>query len=139
MKKIIGVFIFAALMGVGQALAQNGTVRGNIAIKKMSGNNLGNFGCSNLTVTVASFNKKRPYSWQVADTAKGVIKDGRCSYSINDVPMNGSFTVSLSANFPKTCDLKIFKPDSSFPMKRTSRGPFEYNPAVHEIACTIVK
>ena len=139
MKKSICLLIVIVGMAAGQTLAQNGTVRGTLAIKKMSGNDLAGFGCSNISVSATSLNRKRPHSWQVSRKALGDIKSGNCRYVIGDVRLNSQFTVTLTADLPQACDLRIFKPERSFPMKIVSSRPFEYNASVLEIACTQVK
>lgn len=114
-----------------------GTVKGTVVIKEMSGNNLGNFGCSNLRVNVSSLNVKE--KWSRSRTAGGNIRTLKCAFQVTGVPSEDQFIVSVAANFPKGCDLKIFKAESSFPTKIKGGETLTYDQIVTQIKCEIVK
>ena len=124
------------LIAATAAAAQFGSVRGQITIKQVSGNNLGDFGCSNISVSASGLGKG---AWSRSVGSHGKFSDRVCEYSLPRVPANVPFTVTLAGNFPRGCDLKVFKSDSSFPMTVKSRGSITFNPTIQQITCTIVK
>jgi hypothetical protein len=134
----IQIIAFISIAAVAAA-AQTGTVKGSINIENMSGNNLGNFACSNLAVGVQSVGKKRPFTWSERSRAEGQIKTKRCDYTVPNVRANSMFTLSVTADFPNSCDLKTFKTSSSFPMKISDGQVMRYEPIVYQVACTLVK
>lgn len=148
MRKFIN-FGFLILMLCGIAAAQetapkdekmkrlNGTVKGTIVIKEISGNNLGNFNCSNLRVTVSEIGGNE--KWARSRTAGGNIRTQKCSYLIPNVPSEDQFIVGIAAQFPKGCDLKIFKVENSLPTKIKGGETFTYHLVITQIKCEIVK
>lgn len=148
MRKFINIGMVVLILCAGAAAQQierkkgkigllTGTVKGTVVIKQMSGNNLGNFGCSNLRVTVSSLNVKE--KWSRSRTTGGNIRTLRCSFQVTGVPSEDQFIVSVAANFPKGCDLKVFKVEGSFPTKIKGGETLTYDPVVTQIKCEIVK
>jgi len=144
MKFLVAFIITVLGSFVGETYAQKkvplGTLSGTITIKELSGNNLGGFGCSNINVHLASLIRTGPpYTWSMKAPASGDVRSGRCRYSIPNVRSGSDFTVGLTASFPRSCDLKVFKADSSFPLKLSPKRVLVYSPAVQQVTCTIVK
>ncbi len=123
------------------AAAQSGlgTVKGTIFIKNVSGNNLGNFTCANLTVTVSDLESPPEKRWKKTTTATGDFSTRKCAYKVLRVPANKSFTASVSANFPNGCDHKSFQADALFPTKINSYQTLTFNFTITKISCTVVK
>ena len=150
MKKLVACGIFL-LMIAGSSVAQlqkddsklskiPGRVEGEIVIMEKTGNNLGNFGCSNLGVGINRIDAKRPYDWKRSGTATGDISTKRCSFSVPNVPAYGTFVAVIKARFPKPCDQKTFDATTSFPMQLKKGGEvLKYNFVVSLIKCVVVK
>ena len=142
-------YLFMLLVAVlgpfaGEADAQKklavGTLSGTITIKELSGNNLGGFGCSNISVHLASLIRTgSPYTWSMKMPASGDVRSGKCRYSFSNVRAGSDFTVGLTANFPRSCDLKVFKSDSSFPLELSGKTGLVYSPTVQQVTCTLLK
>ena len=121
--------------GPGVVLRQ-GAVYGEIHIKEVSGNHLGNFSCSNLTVYIS---KLGTGGWQRKATATGSFAGRRCNYRVLNVPAGEPFVASLTAEFPNACDEKKFETTTSFPMELKSREQLRYSFTVSRIRCVLVK
>jgi hypothetical protein len=115
-----------------------GTVRGTIHIKSVHGNNLADFGCKNLVVSILPLGENPP-RWRLSRIGTGDFSTRKCSYSIQNVPSGVSFGISLKAEFPKGCDQKVFKPDATFPTKIKTAETLTYDLGVSELACTVAK
>jgi hypothetical protein len=113
-----------------------GAVHGDIVIKEVSGNNIGNFACGNLTVYVSKLGGS---GWQRHGTATGNFGSRRCSFKVSNVPAGEPFVAVLKAEFPHGCDEKKFETTTSFPMKLKGREQMRYNFAVARIRCVLVK
>ena len=113
-----------------------GAVYGDIVIKEVSGNHLGNFSCSNLTVYVSKLGEN---GWQRKATATGNFSTRRCSFRISNVPARESFVASVKAEFPNGCDEKKFETTTSFPMQLKGREQLRYGFTVMRIRCVLVK
>ena len=126
--------------GRGPLTKMPGVVKGEILIKEIGGNNLGNFGCSNLVVGINRIDAKRPYDWERTGSATGDISTKRCTYTISNVPAHGRFVAVIGANFPNGCDQKLFDATTSFPMQLKKGGEvLVYNFAVSRISCVMLK
>ena len=135
------VFIFAMAAAVAaqqlgrQQILRSGSVYGEIMIKEVSGNNIGNFSCANLTVNA----NKLQGGWNRKATATGSFAGRRCSFRISNVPAGEVFVAVLTAEFPNGCDEKKFETTTSFPMELKSREQLKYNFSVARIRCVLVK
>ena len=138
---LIVLMLFLCGIAIGQQLGRQpqvlrpGTVSGEILIKEVSGNHIGNFSCSNLTATVS----KLGGGWQRKATATGSFAGRRCSFRITNVPAAEQFVAVLTADFPNGCDQKNFETTTSFPMEIKSREQLKYNFIVSKIRCVLVK
>ncbi|HKP68395.1 MAG TPA: hypothetical protein VJV05_03860 [Pyrinomonadaceae bacterium] len=142
--KVLRVIVLMMLAS-GIAMAQQaggrtptalpGVVYGAISIEEVSGNNLGNFGCSNMTVSVSKLNG----GWKRTVTAIGDFGARRCSYRITNVRAGEQFVATLSAQFPKGCDEKKFETSTSFPMALKGGEQMKYNFGVTRVRCVLVK
>ena len=112
-----------------------GAVYGEILIKEVSGNNVGNFPCANLTVYVS----KLEGGWQRSAKAIGNFSARRCSFRIPNVPAGEAFVAVLKAQFPNACDEQKFETTTSFPMKLKGREQLKYDFSVSRIRCVLVK
>ncbi len=121
----------------GKLVKLPGVVKGTIYIKNVSGNNLGNFRCSNLVAII--YPLANPPKWRRSRKGTGDFSKRECSFSITDVPAGESFTVSLKAEFPDSCDQKIFDTHVSFPMKIKPQETLTYHFTVTKISCSVVK
>ena len=137
--------VILALFLVGIATAQqigrqqplrSGSVYGEIMIKEVSGNHLGNFSCSNLTVQISKLSSS---GWQRKSTASGSFAGRRCSFRVTNVPAGESFVAVLNGHFPNACDQKKFETTTSFPMELKSREQLRYDFTVASIRCVLVK
>jgi len=138
------LFLLSALLifAFGQSAAaqpNRGMVKGTIFIKNVSGNNMGNFACENLTITLADLKSPAEKRWKLTTTATGDFSTRKCSYKFARVLANNSFTAGISAQFPNGCDQKSFAANASFPMEVKSFQTLTYNFTVTKISCTIVK
>ena len=114
---------------------QPGAVNGEIAIKEVSGNNVGNFSCANLTIRAA----KLEGGWHRTAKSTGNFSLKRCSFHISNVPAGETFVVALNAQFPNSCDEKKFETTTSFPMKLKPREQLKYDFIVSRIRCVLAK
>ena len=112
-----------------------GAVVGEIHIKEVSGNNLGNFSCGNLTVSAS----KLSGGWKRTATATGNFAGRRCSFHVANVPAGEPFVAVLTADFPNGCDEKKFETTTSFPMTVKGREQLKYSFSVSRIRCVLVK
>lgn len=113
-----------------------GSVYGDIVIKEVSGNHIGNFSCSNLTVYVSKLSEN---GWKRKATATGNFSARRCSFRVANVPAGETFIASVKAEFPNGCDEKKFETTTSFPMRLKGREQLRYGFAVMRIRCVLVK
>jgi hypothetical protein len=135
--------LFLCGLGVAQQARKNdsptslrpGVVYGEIMIKEVSGNHLGNFSCSNITVNVSRLGD----GWKRTATATGSFAGRRCSYRVTNIPAGETFVATLTADFPNGCDQKNFDTTTSFPMELKSREQLRYGFAVSRIRCVLVK
>ena len=118
------------------ALLRPGAVQGEIMIKEVSGNHLGNFSCGNLTVNVTKLGENQ---WKRKATATGSFAGRRCSFRVTNVPAGESFVATLTAQFPNSCDEKKFETTTSFPMELKNREQLRYDFTVAKIRCVLVK
>ncbi len=131
-----------AIVALGQSAAaqrQRGTVKGTIIIKNVSGNNLGNFGCDDISVTLSDLTAPQDKRWQLKTTATGDFSTRKCAYKIARVPADNSFSAAVSPQFPGGCDQKSFQTSASFPMKVSPYQTLTYDFTVTKISCTLVK
>ena len=133
--------LLLAGIAAGQQLGRQlplrpGSVFGEIMIKEVSGNHIGNFSCSNLTVHASKLGSD---GWQRKATATGSFAGRRCSFRILNVPAGQSFVAVLTAQFPNGCDEKKFDTTTSFPMELKSREQLRYDFSVARIRCVLVK
>ena len=105
-------------------------------LKEVSGNHLGNFSCTNLTVQVSKLGEN---GWQKKAVATGSFAGRRCSFRISNVTAGESFVAVLIAQFPNGCDEKKFETTTSFPMELKSREQLRYDFSVARIRCVLVK
>lgn len=151
-KSILGLFVlilfllgFSAVKTSAQEVGKQrgkmvklpGVVKGTIYIKNVSGNNLGNFRCSNLVAII--YPLSAPPKWRRSRKGTGDFSKRKCSFSISDVPAGESFTVSLKAEFPDSCDQKTFDTHVSFPMEIKPQETLTYHFTVTKISCTVLK
>ena len=142
MKYLITVvFVLTMVTAAGaqqlgrQVPLRSGVVYGEIYIKEVSGNHVGNFTCANLTVSVS----KLSGGWQRKAAAMGSFAGRRCSYRVINVPAGEQFVAVLNAQFPNACDEKKFETTQSFPMELKSREQLRYAFDVTRIRCVLVK
>ena len=140
---MIIVAVLAGITGAQQVskqerptLLRQGTVHGEIMIKEVSGNHLGNFSCGNLTVNVTKLSND---GWQRKAIATGSFAGRRCSFRVANVPAGESFVATLTAQFPNACDEKRFETTTSFPMELKSREQLRYDFTVAKIRCVLIK
>lgn len=133
---VLAVAAMASAQGLGrQQPLRSGSVYGEIMIKEVSGNHLGNFSCGNMTAHVSKIGG----GWQRKATATGQFAGRRCSFRIANVPAGEQFVAVLTAQFPNGCDQKTFETTTSFPMELKSREQLRYNFSVSRIRCVLVK
>ena len=110
-----------------------GTVSGEIVIKEASG--MGSFKCSSLIVGA---NRLGGGGWTRAKRAYGNFAERRCRFAIPAVPAGEPFLAVLNAQMP-SCDQKVFKPTTSFPMTLKNGEALIYNFEVTTISCVLLK
>ncbi|MCA1623262.1 MAG: hypothetical protein LC768_04315 [Acidobacteria bacterium] len=151
-KSILGLFVlilfvlgFSAVKTSAQEVEKErgkliklpGVVKGTIYIKNVSGNNLGNFRCRNLAAIIYPLGGSP--KWRRSRIGTGDFSKRKCLYSISDVPAGASFTISLMAEFPNSCDQKTFDTHVSFPMEIKPQETLTYDFTVTKISCTVLK
>ena len=112
-----------------------GTIRVNVG--NMGGNNLGNFGCSNISIRYYGTGKPNP---MVAAT--GNIASGKCTYSAPNLPAKPT-SAAIGATFPKTCDQRVFTHGPPQPSGVSLWGMpvsnFGFDFDVYAIRCDVAK
>ena len=149
MRKFINlsvlILLFCAPAATAQELSkkeekmqlQPGTVKGIITIKQKSGNNLGRFNCDSMWIEATRLGKAG--NWKRSHKAEGEISDGKCSYSISNIPAGEQFTISISPRFANRCDQKSFIAERTFPTELKGGETRVYNLTVLKIHCSVVK
>jgi len=121
----------------GKMVKVSGVVNGTIYVQNVSGNNLGNFRCSNLVAIIYPLGNQP--KWRRSRKGTGDFSKRKCSFSISDVPAGENFTISLKAEYPNSCDQKTFDTHVSFPMEIKPQETLTYHFTVTKISCSVVK